>query len=126
MSETISIKTFKPPLPLVLPARLRLVRDLEDGARFFDAASGLSVIISGAVERDGRRWIHLSVARPHRMPDWDDLVFAKELFLGREAHALQVIPPRSEHVNIHPNCLHLWSCPDERVLPDFTHGSGSL
>lgn len=40
--------------------------------------------------------------------------------------ALQVLPPRAKHVNIHPFCLHLWCCLDGDVTPDFTQGSGSL
>ena len=51
---------------------------------------------------------------------------AKELFVGRDEFAYQVIPPRDQHVNIHPNVLHLWSCLDGSPLPDFTRGTGSL
>lgn len=31
-----------------------------------------------------------------------------------------------KHVNKHPYCLHLWSCLDGPVLPDFTRGSDGI
>jgi hypothetical protein len=41
----------------------------------------------------------------------------KAIFIGRDKEALQVLPPESEHVNIHPNCMHLWHCRDGRQAP---------
>lgn len=79
-----------------------------------------------ARELDGRVWLHVSASRGSRLPSYADLVEVKELFIGRERKAVQVFPSRAEHVNIHPHALHLWHCVDGDVLPDFTHGSGSL
>lgn len=88
---------------------------------------GLRVIVSDATCDDGKRWRHLSLTRRDRaMPTWEQLVTVKEEFLGPEAVALQVLAPRSEWVNIHPTCLHLWECLDGRVTPDFTAGTGSI
>ncbi len=97
-----------------------------DGSRYLHRKSQTSVIISGCVELDGKRWIHFSVARKDHLPHWEELVDIKEMFLGRETKAIQVIPPRSQYVNIHPNCLHLWYCVDGDPLPDFTRGGKSL
>lgn len=121
-----ALELFMPELPRVLPVGWRRDALLEDGARYVDSITRMSIIVSGARELDGRRWVHVSVARPDRLPSWEDLVFAKELILGRETTALQVIPPRSRYVNQHPFCLHLWSCADGDVTPDFTHGGMSL
>jgi hypothetical protein len=35
------------------------------------------------------------------------------------AKVVQVFPPVTEHYNLHPNCLHLWSCLEADGLPDF-------
>lgn len=97
-----------------------------DGATYDHVNGGKRVIISVSEELDGRRWRHLSMSRRHSIPKWDDLVAAKEAFLGLESKAIQVVPPRSQYVNINPFVLHLFECLDGDILPDFTRGSGSL
>jgi hypothetical protein len=54
------------------------------------------------------------------LPDFDDLMIVKELFIGTEAKAIMVFPARSKHVNIHPHCLHLFSCMTGDPLPEFS------
>lgn len=80
---------------------------------------GVRVICSARTEADGKRWLHVSCGHRDRLPTWDELVTVKETFIGRERLAIQVIPRRSEHVNTHPNVLHLWSCLDGDPTPDF-------
>lgn len=113
-------------IPWVLPVEWHIAEDGGEGKAFVNRMRRLSVIVSGDIELDGRRWVHFSVASPDRLPSWDTLVEMKELFLGKERKAIQVIPPRTEHVNIHKNCLHLFVCLDGDPLPDFTRGSGLL
>jgi len=98
----------------------------KDGAKYLHRLNGLTAIVSGTVEEDGRRWLHLSIAHPLGLPSWESLRHAKELFLGRDSRAVQVLPPADEYVNIHQNCLHLWCCIDGDPLPDFTRGTGSI
>lgn len=87
---------------------------------------GLVILVTIAPQLDGKEWVHLSLSRSKQLPTWEDIVFVKETVLGRESKAVQVIPPASEHVNIHPFVHHLFCCNDEDPLPDFTQGSGSL
>jgi hypothetical protein len=112
--------------PRVLPVGWCVDARKLDGYRLVNSITRMSVIASIAVELDGKRWVHVSVARPDRMPSWEDLVWVKEFVLGRESTALQVIPPRSRYVNQHPFCLHLWQCFDGDVTPDFTQGGNTL
>ena len=86
----------------------------------------LEVLTSAAAFDDGRRWLHFSCVGRVTVPSWDQFVRAKEAILGRETKAVLVIAPRSEWVNIHPRCLHLYVCMDGDPLPDFTGGSGSI
>jgi hypothetical protein len=111
-------------LPRVLPATWRVLRETLDGAMY--ERNGLRVIVSGATEQDGRRWLHVSCSRPTRLPDWDDLKLVKELFIGPGRQAIQVFPPRERYVNINSNVLHLWCCLDGDGIPDFTNGTGSI
>lgn len=86
-----------------------------------------TVIISWDTMLDNKRWIHLSVARPDRIPEWPLLREVKNIFLGHERQAVQVLPKESKYVNIHPYCLHLYACAEEAdPLPDFTMGGSTL
>lgn len=116
-------------LPRVLPHGWYCVERGGDGAKYVlrGVATGpLTVIVSAARELDGKRWLHVSVARPHRLPEWSDLRMVKDLFMGKDRMAVQILPSERKHVNLHPFCLHLWSCLDGDVHPDFTQGGPSI
>lgn len=84
-------------------------------------AAGLLVICTAAREADGKRWMHVSMSRRKRLPSYDDMCLVKDVFVGRERMALQVFARKSQHVNINPYVLHLWSCLDGDPTPDFRH-----
>ena len=112
--------------PIILPALWQIDQELLDGRRYINDLLSLMVILSGAVEQDGHRWMHLSVSHARRLPRWRELVEVKELFLGTTSAAYQVIPPREKYININPRVLHLWCCCDATPLPDFTRGGQSI
>ena len=70
---------------------------------------GLKVLVTSDVMDDGSRWLHVSVSRRDRIPSWNDLKETKDMFIGRNAEAIQVLPRDRDYVNLHPFCLHLWS-----------------
>lgn len=96
------------------------------GLACYAKLGGLAVILTAMVEKDGKRWLHLSVSARERIPNWKELKEVKELFIGKEKLAIQVLPPDSEFVNIHPNVLHLWHCLDEDPVPDFRNEWGGI
>lgn len=53
-------------------------------------------------------WEHVSVSLPDRCPTWAEMCRIKELFWDDEDTVVQFHPPRSQYVNNHPYCLHLW------------------
>ncbi len=114
-------------LPLVLPPNWQVLHTRPDGAMFM-RRDGLQVIVSGEVEGDGHRWLHLSAANmaQKRIPTYQELCDVKALFIGAQAKAIQVFPPEAEKVNINPHCLHLWHNADTDPLPDFTRGGKTL
>ena len=102
-------------LPRVLPAGWQQV-----GPNVYrNIHERMSAILSVERERDGKLWLHVSLAHQSRMPSWDELRRVKSWLMGPDARAIQVLPPESEYVNLHPFCLHLWQCLDGDVLPDF-------
>jgi hypothetical protein len=53
-------------------------------------------------------WDHVSVSLPNRCPNWEEMCHVKSLFWDDEDTVMQFHPPKSEYVNNHPYCLHLW------------------
>lgn len=95
-----------------------------DGWRIVRKDRRASVIVT-AGRFDGEEWIHASIARSDRMPDYADLVALHAAVWGTWGHSFQAFVPPTEHVNIHPNALHLWGRADgTRTWPDFgRHGT---
>lgn len=81
---------------------------------------GLRVLASIAQYGDNRLWLHLSISHRRRMPTYEELTYMKRHWAGEERKCIMVLPPKSEHVNIHPRCLHLYCCLEEDPLPDFS------
>jgi len=61
------------------------------------------------VGRDGL-WEHISVTprNQKRCPTWEEMVAIKDIFFDTEEEAVQFHPKRSEYVNNHEYCLHIW------------------
>lgn len=65
---------------------------------------------SGAPDEDQWKWQHVSVSLEYEQkpPPWAIMCKIKELFWEDEDWVLQFHPAKSEYVNFHPYCLHLW------------------
>lgn len=61
-------------------------------------------------------WEHVSVSLPNRCPTWVEMDMIKRLFWNDEDAVMQLHPPRSDWVNLHPYCLHLWR-PTSAAIP---------
>lgn len=70
----------------------------------------LKVIATDGTYADdvGQGWEHVSVSLPDRCPTWEEMCVVKSLFWDDEDCVMQLHPPRSDWVNNHPYCLHLW------------------
>ena len=53
-------------------------------------------------------WDHVSVSLKHRCPTWEEMDWVKRLFWDDGDTVIQIHPPVSKHISVHPNCLHLW------------------
>lgn len=109
--------------------RARLPQKLEDGrirsgesasdssfgayGQFFvqgPCGEKLCIVASGADADDtmSEGWEHVSVSTRRRPPNWQEMCFVKDLFWEEHECVVQFHPPKSEYVNNHPYCLHLW------------------
>ena len=60
------------------------------------------------IASDGAGWEHVSACRRDRCPTWDEMCLIKDIFWDEEECVVQFHPPRSQYVDTHPYCLHLW------------------
>lgn len=60
------------------------------------------------VASDGLGWEHVSVSLTTRCPKWEEMCDLKDLFWDADDCIVQFHPPKSEYVNNHPFCLHMW------------------
>ena len=60
----------------------------------------------------GEGWEHVSlrleVDGMKLTPPWDTMALVKDIFWDPEDLVVQFHPPKSDHINNHPNVLHLW------------------
>jgi hypothetical protein len=68
------------------------------------------------IASDGMGWEHVSVSLPSRCPTWEEMCFVKGVFWDEEDTVVQYHPAKSEYVNNHSFCLHLWR-PTEIKIP---------
>lgn len=67
---------------------------------------------------DGEGWDHVSVSLKGKAPNWKAMSHIKDLFFEEAETVVQFHPKKSEYVNNHPHCLHLWRKQDtEHELP---------
>lgn len=93
-----------------------------DGWRYLTYDRNIEILVSYAPHPTdgGTEWLHASIVRADRMPDYHDLTFLHRAVFAGGGYAYQVFAPPSQHVNIHDQCLHLWGRLDgQPVLPEF-------
>lgn len=80
------------------------------GAFEIDGPCGatLKIIASPGDANEDVPWEHVSVSTRNRCPNWTEMCFVKDLFWEPEETVMQLHPPRSQWINQHPYCLHLW------------------
>ena len=69
------------------------------------------------IASDGEDWEHVSVSHVARTPTWAAMCYVKNLFWDMEECIIQYHPPKSQYVNCHDYCLHLWKPPVEIPIP---------
>jgi len=65
--------------------------------------SKMKVVLS-----NGYGWDHVSVSMHTRIPMYEEMEFVRGICFKDDELVLQLSVPRSDHINLHPNCLHMW------------------
>lgn len=110
--------------PRVLPDGWHVIDEYANAARW--RRRDKLMVIGEVAVYDGKLWLHVSCSYPNRLPGWLELRAVKDLFVGKQRKAVQVMPGEAEYVNIHPYVLHLWAPLEGDPLPDFRRRDGGI
>ena len=88
---------------------------LEHYGDFGDHTCGVFIVPSPIDRADmrviasaGDGWDHVSVSRRNHPPNWAEMEYVKRLFFRDDETAMQLHVPPSDHISVHPHCLHIW------------------
>lgn len=96
---------------LRFPAKNR-IETRYDGAAYNLKVCGQKFIV---IASNGLGWDHVSVSHKKRCPTWNEMCSIRNIFFDDEDVVLQFHPPKSDYVNVHPFCLHLWRNQDAEI-----------
>lgn len=65
----------------------------------------------------GEGWDHISVSTFLRCPTWEEMEQVKRLFFKPDEAAVQFHVPVTDHISVHPHCLHIWRPHNGMPLP---------
>lgn len=65
------------------------------------------------VPKNGWEHISISLYATQRTPSYEEMVTLKNLFWKPSETCIEVHPKKSEYINVHPYCLHIWKKADE-------------
>jgi hypothetical protein len=119
-------EAFEHLLNLDVPATWERTREADDGVEW--TRGKLTIVASAAIEDDNAVWVHISLSYPGKLPTWDDIKGVRNVILGSNRWAYQVLPPDDRSINIHPYCLHIWAPwnEDDDLMPDFARGGKTI
>jgi len=96
--------------------KVTVVSSGEDGgAGYVDVGHGLGRAPQ-VVWSFGGGWDHVSVSYPNRCPTWEEMCRVKDIFFREDECCIEYHPAKSEYVNLHPYCLHIWKPQDGTIV----------
>ncbi len=89
------------------------------GRYWMHALVKITVMRSRSTMENGDVYTHISMARPDRLPTWEELSKVKDEFLGEDVAGYHVVPAKKDYVNIHSFCLHIWAPEDQSKVANL-------
>lgn len=80
----------------------------DDTVGVFHVRSTVDRSMVRVIATAGEDWDHVSVSLENRTPLWEEMEQVKRLFFKETETAMQLHVPPAEHIDHHPNCLHIW------------------
>ena len=95
-------------------------KDGNNGAFLVRVENRLTSVEFFCMVSDGYGWEHVSISiqpktgsKPIRCPSWEEMCAIKDMFWDAEDVVVQFHPRKSDYVNLHNYCLHLWRKTDQ-------------
>lgn len=67
------------------------------------------------IASNGGGWEHVSISHKRKIPSWSTMCLLKDMFFEEDEVVMQIHPRKSEYINTHKNCLHLWKPIDQEI-----------
>lgn len=83
----------------------------------FDVASPIDGSLMHVIASTGEGWDHVSVSRTNRCPNWPEMEHIKRMFFNDDEVAMQLHVAVSDHISVHPYCLHIWRPNEGAAIP---------
>ena len=80
----------------------------DDTCGVFDIPSPIDGVKMKVLASSWEGWDHVSVSRKNRCPNWTEMEFVKRTFFNPDEVCMQLHVAVSEHISLHPYCLHIW------------------
>lgn len=66
-------------------------------------------VMLSCIASNAEGWDHISISTDlPRCPTWAEMEHVKRLFFRADETAMQLHVPPTDHISVHPFCLHLW------------------
>jgi hypothetical protein len=82
----------------------------------FTIASPIDGRVLRVIAANGEGWDHVSVSLEKRAPNWREMSLIHRMFFRDDEVAMQLHVPPKDHINVHPNVLHIWR-PHDQAIP---------
>ena len=74
----------------------------------FDVSHSPTGAMLKVIASSGEGWDHISVSVRNRCPNWLEMQYVHRMFFKEDETAWEYHVRPADHINIMPNCLHLW------------------
>lgn len=98
-----------------LPNKIRLGNNIVTYEAVFKVKTPYTKGFLVVVCSTGHGWDHVSISHEKRVPTWNEMEYIKRLMFEDHEVAMQLHVPPKDHINIHPNVLHLWRPQDQDI-----------
>lgn len=104
--DTNTIISF---IPASLAKRWKPIKTITTAiAAFADSKTNMTVVSSLETKEEGETYIHLEVFHNFRRPDWNEVMTAKNAFIGKDKSAFIILDDNKKNA-FDDYSIHVWS-----------------